>query len=444
MMATLLDIWYDKWLPISVIALGTATAITSFVYMLGSALMNEKMKSWAKMELVEVFYSIIIIALVATPGLGALYVVDSVIQGSLGYGANGPSVYISGSSQPYDLCSPGTLSSRPTDLFYNIPSCHIRLGMWYLHEVFDEGSKLAYMTYIANIYTSMAADFTINFEFIFEKTGFFTITPWRGFFAMGNTIKAQMFDFAIKIMMLSKFQEIMLSFIAKALFPGLFVAGAVLRTFTFSRKLGGLLLGMAIALYYIFPMFYAFGGLVMIDMKEQVRMKIQQSPELQDVCDSMGPNACNDPPISNFMYMNGSMPMPGGSLETKDVMAQYDQRMSKTTGERMADLEGDNGFKPLEGADFSKDVKEEDRLTTMETARNKTNLWKDKVASMGKFDKGISVAYKPGGPIDALSRLAFFSVFFSLFGILATIAAIRSLSMTFGGDVEIAGLTHLI
>jgi len=35
-------------------------------------------------------------------------------------------------------------------------------------------------------------------------------------------------------------------------------------------------------------------------------------------------------------------------------------------------------------------------------------------------------------------------MFFALFSIIATIASIRSLSTTFGGDIEIAGLTRLI
>ena len=59
-------------------------------------------------------------------------------------------------------------------------------------------------------------------------------------------------------------------------------------------------------------------------------------------------------------------------------------------------------------------------------------------------DRFVTMAYEPGGMIDILSRLTFFSVFFSLFSILGTIAAIRSLSMTFCVDIEIAGLTRLI
>jgi hypothetical protein len=53
-------------------------------------------------------------------------------------------------------------------------------------------------------------------------------------------------------------------------------------------------------------------------------------------------------------------------------------------------------------------------------------------------------AAEPGGYIDMVSRLTFFSLFFSFLGVMATIAAVKSLSGLFGGDLEIAGLTHLI
>ena len=72
------------------------------------------------------------------------------------------------------------------------------------------------------------------------------------------------------------------------------------------------------------------------------------------------------------------------------------------------------------------------------------DTWKTNVESENKIDTFISFAWKRGGPIDTMARITFWAAFFSLFSIIATIAAIRSLSITFGGDIEIAGLTRLI
>jgi len=444
-----LDILYSTWIPLAALALGIAVILVALTYMLGNALSNDRMKGWAKLELVEIFYSAVIIAIVAG---GALTVIDSLITASLGFGAQGPSVWIPEFDANVSLCGPDIATNQQSP-FYKVTDCHMRLGMWFMHELFKETSDFAYKDYLAYIYTAMAADFTMNFEFITEAAGFFSVAPWRGFFTMGNTIKALVFDYAIKLMVLAKFQEMMLAFIAKALFPALFVVGAILRTFTFSRRLGGLLLAMAISLYYVFPMFYAFGGLVMIDLKNQVLSDPIKSAEFRAVCSGISKDACDDPPISNIMYINGTILIPGGNLNSSEALDAINKLESKSASERMLSMESkDQGSKPLDadatlgrsGADFGKVTNISDREENMLKARNSTETWFKQVSSQSKFDSGVFIAFEPGGPVDVLSRIAFFSVFFSLFGILATIAAIRSLSVTFGGDIEIAGLTHLI
>jgi len=443
-----LDILYTTWIPLAALALGIAIILTAIFYMFGFALNNDKMKGWAKLELVEIFYSAVIIAVIAVPSVGVLSVADSIIKASMNVGPQGPLVWVPEVDANLSLCGDDIARNRDSP-YYNVSDCHIRMGMWFMHELFKETSDFAYKDYLSYIFSAMAADFTMNFEFITEAAGFFTIAPWRGFFTMGNTIKALVFDYAIKLMVLAKFQEMMLAFIAKALFPALFVVGAILRTFTFSRRLGGLLLAMALALYFIFPMFYAFGGLVMLDLKNKVR----GNQNFTEVCSGISKDACNDPPISNIMYINGTILIPGGNLNASEALDAANKLEGMTAEERMRAMESsDKGSKPLDsdastgrpGADFGNITDISKREEGMLKARNATDDWFKKVSSQSKFDSGVFIAFKAGGPIDVLSRIAFFSVFFSLFGILATIAGIRSLSVTFGGDIEIAGLTHLI
>jgi hypothetical protein len=81
----------------------------------------------------------------------------------------------------------------------------------------------------------------------------------------------------------------------------------------------------------------------------------------------------------------------------------------------------------------------------MKNLWDRTYTWFKAVSSQGKLDiPFIKSAWAKDGPVDVAARFTFWSMFFSLFGLLATIAAIRSLSITFGGDIEIAGLTRLI
>jgi len=440
-MASYLELWFDTWITVALIALGISTILVALVYMIGSALMNDRMKGWAKLELFEIIYSGLIIAL----AIGMLGVVDSIVQTAFisNYGAGGPSVYVYELDDTVPLCG-DAIAQSPDSIFHNIPACHIRLGMWYLNTIFRETSDLAYRTYLVYTYTSMAADFAINFEFQTEMTGFFTFTPWRGFFTMGNTIKSMVFDYAIKIMLLNKFQEIFLAFIAKAAFPGLFVVGVVLRTFSFTRKLGGLLLGLAIALYYIFPSFYAFGGVIVLQLKEQIKGDAQ----FQAICSKLGEHACNeDPPITNALYVNGTIPMPGGGIDTQKALEEQAKYKEMSQSERMSAMESGESnplYRNGQWVDFGAVTTQQQKEDNMKRAKTTADTFFTDMSKQSKFDAGISQAFLPGGPIDALSRLAFFSVFFSLFGILATIAGIRSLSVTFGGDIEIAGLTHLI
>jgi hypothetical protein len=182
----------------------------------------------------------------------------------------------------------------------------------------------------------------------------------------------------------------------------------------------------------------------MMDMKNNL---INDANYQAEICKNLGPFACDDPPITNALYLNGSVPMPGGAMKFDEYADSYEIYEGKDRNERMEDSEDKaKSSNPLKDFNFGKPgaLSEEKKIDEMNKAKKGMDDWMSDVSKINKFDRGISVAYKPGGPVDALARMAFFSIFFSLFGILATIASIRSISVTFGGDIEIAGLTHLI
>lgn len=460
-MAELISSMWSGWIWFVAAALGLVTTLAGLVYVLSGFLMNEKMKTWAKMELVEIFYSAVIIVI----GIGGVTTMDSVVQGALGVsntggtgGAIGPfqcmgtvtSAYVPVSVnghkqyQCMDICG-AAIASDQLSVYNGISSCHMRLGIWYLRETFDEAKGFAYDVYISYIKSSMLSEFTINIEYFTEYAGFFTFNPWRGFFTLGNTVKQLCFDWAMKIMMLTKFQEVLLRYIAVALFPALFVIGALLRTFTFTRRLGGLLLAMAIALYFIFPAFYAFGALVMLDMKSKA------------YTDWMANTNANpggkilDPPIANTMYIQDSFSMVGGTGGTTTITSQemQDQLSNDEADPNFAaNIENGqdaNGNTLVPQFDLtSTKTQSTDQQTAWQTAYSSVAAWKDTMSKEGKYDHFITHAWEENGPLDALARITFWSLFFGLFSIIGTIGVIRSLSITFGGDIEIAGLTRLI
>jgi hypothetical protein len=327
-----------------------------------------------------------------------------------------------------------------------------------MREIFDETKNFAFNIYLNYIKTSMIAEFTINIEFVFEKAGFFTFTPWRGFYTMGNKIKELSFDWAMKLLMLTKFQEVMLRFIAIALFPSFFVIGALLRVFPFTRKLGGLMLAIAIALYFIFPAFYAFGAVIMLDIKKSPDVvsawfASPANPAALSTNPSDSPQDYPDPPIANSMYLKQNMSMlgQGGNYDSGDVYDELRDMEGMSSGDYFhameeGQLSGGSTTSPT--LDLSSkahaNASDEEKEAALRAASEQADNWFNSVSSENKADNFIGFAFEANGPIDTLSRLTFWSVFFALFSILGTIAAIRSLSITFGGDIEIAGLTRLI
>lgn len=472
-MAIINELW-EPWLWFAGLALGLATVLVSIIYVLSGVFLSDKMKTWAKMELTEIFYSAIIIAFVLGGGLSTI---DAVVQGALGvepgggtvpadcYAAGGTSAWILttdsgvfGSQQSYrclNICGgegdEDLIAKDELSVYHGVDACHMRLGIWYLREVFNECKDLAFNIYIDYIRTSMIAEFTINIEFLFEKAGFFTFTPWRGFYTMGNTVKEVVFDWAMKIMTITKFQEVMLRFIAVALFPALFVIGVILRTFTFTRRLGGLLLGMGVALYFIFPAFYAFGALVMLDIKENAYHDWINDGDAN-------PHGIPNPPIANTMYVKGEFATVGGDgkfsyQEAKDQLQVFEGQTFDETMQKMEEGDSDytirfdmskdeDDIEELQG--LTEEEKDQVKDQKMKEAREAGESWFNAVSAISKVDQFVEFAWKPGGPVESLSRVTFWSLFFSLFSIIGTIAAIRSLSITFGGDIEIAGLTRLI
>lgn len=424
---------FAEWLVIAAILIILSSIIVGIVYIVGNLLQNDKIKTWAKMEVVEIAYSVVLLGLC----LSFLGVMDYTILQIV----NPP-----GNTGTASVICTGVFSS--TQYYGNVP-CHIRLGMNYMNSLFSEGKLLGKNMYDSYIFTSAFAEVNINLEMITEQPGVFAYNPIRGFFVMGNSLKSTMFDYLIKIMTVTKFQEVMLRFIALALFPVMFVLGVVLRSFFFTRRLGGLLMALSLALYFIFPMFYVAGG-VFFDAFSYKAKALNAAGIVPDAS------------VFQSLYVDfEDFPsLTGNSFSMEDLHLASQQAKAGAASSIIPNdpyhligveyLKSDTSASALASIDFC-------RIRTEEDAAALTKAQNEQDAILKKFDdflkkkslyqeESIFVweAAEPGGYIDSVSRLTFFSLFFSFLGVMATIAAVKSLSGLFGGDLEIAGLTHLI
>jgi len=416
---------YTDWLQIAVILLVISTGILGLVYILGNFLSNDKIKTWARIEVVEVIYSAVLIALTISFLAGANQVAESLVTN--------PNEPIGKDVLGQAVCN---TAFAKADYYDGLP-CHIKVGMHFLNSIFNEGNELASEMYREYVITSMLAEVNLNIEITGEKTGVFAYTPIKGFFMQGNIVKSNMFDYTVKLMTITKFQEVLLRFIAMGIFPVMFTIGIILRTFFFTRKLGGLLMAMALSMFFIFPMFYALGGVFYGQMK------------LKAITVSGDPNALA---ISSIYVEKDGLPifgkiMSGGVLGYNEIEAAgkstygTDAFSGTGAGSPINKLGGTNL-----GLDFCgviNDAIVENKTKDME---DEVNIWGKELDQQNWYNpqQMITETLARGGYIDAASRLTFFSLFFSFLGVMASIAAIKSMSAIFGGDLEIAGLTHLI
>ncbi len=445
-----LDQFVLLWAPYAGIVLLIGTFIVALAYMFGNLLQNERIKAWAKIELFEIIYSLIIIAaIVMLVQITDLFTIQLL--------TNSPSAAFNSLRA---VC--GDHDTLSAYIVYDQVPCHFALGIYFYNTIFREASGLGFQLFSTYLFTSTIADFTINIEFLFEKAGFFTFNPWKGLLAMGNNIKSSNFDMLSKLMIVLKFQEIFLVFIAKALAPVTLGLGIVLRSTAFTRRLGGLLMAIALSLYFVFPLFPMFGAVIVSNIQSHVD---RQDPNAPKIIDDSSPVGQEKPSIIYNMYIGGKVP----SYEGRDSEYDFTQQQENyfdTRGQKVGeDIDIQLRVPQYNPEDLSTcpDICDEvdpipgcveedaapqackERRENLELAHDKSKSWfaalteKDWVQTT--FIEGSTL---PGGIIDATARVAFFSLFFSFLGVLATIATVRSISGILGGDLEIAGLTHLI
>jgi len=419
----MLDQLWIQWGTLAAAALLLATAFAALVYMLGHLLNNEKMIAFGKMEVGEVVFSAILIVMtlgiLAAATQAAGLVIMSVYPGDLAV----------------EYCGP-TYDNYFNDHDGEFP-CHMRVARIYLDRLYSEGKLFNWELLRIHMWYSLFQNIGLSSDFHEHSSGSVQFTPLGSVFSIPSSVYSYMFEFGMKSMVIIRFQQFLLNFINYSLYPVLVVLGLILRTFPFSRRLGGLLMAIGISMFFIFPMFYVFGGIVF----QNIAMK---SPYYQD--SGSNPYDIHSPEVITSMDFD-----PSQFYEQLDFFEEDEDLLS-----------GEFDAEKLNNEYFNEELYPDD--VNYHPPDTDTPLWSD----IKTVFEGIGSAFNqlfyavdftglivtnedfidgligPGGVIDATARFVFFSLFFSLLSVFATVGAIRSLSPLLGGDIELAGLTHLI
>ena len=222
--------WFSDWNVLGIIGAFISALIIAVAAMIGEAFNLSEVKAFARSEMIQVLLSILLIAglLAAVKffDVAALEVIDV-------------------------MKLPVTCASAEP--------CYLTAAKSYLGNVQDVADQYAQSNLKESYERMRIAMRGANVQFnVWYLLFAGTSTRWNA----GESIRAErsgaLFESASKLIVSIYAQKYFLDVVAFGIAPVFLLLGIVLRTFFFTRKLGGLLLAIAISLFIVYPLTFAF------------------------------------------------------------------------------------------------------------------------------------------------------------------------------------------
>jgi len=397
-------------------ALGVA--MMAIGWMAASFLQDERLKAWTKTELLKVGFSIILVsAALALFSSGAIEnALFELTRISVDPAAD------AGWLQNHVLvCGVGGGEAL-------MPPCHVRLAIDYLDTLYKTAKNFNRENFM--VYSNFAMLSNINMSF----RGWLDFFPMGGFnpfiaLSIPSDTVAIAFDLTIKMMMATRFLEFLVDISYSVLFPTFLILGLVLRMFFFSRKLGGMLVALALALYLVLPTYFAMMDYVLYKMTG-----------------GWASDGSDDGKIILGNSMNASV----GEIDVFNTT-----RLEKfETNVQDEFFNPDGTVKDEKKIELNMCSEEGDaggqNLGILGTASRTigSSVTKGFVHAMA-FMKPSSTwesdpLLGPNGTLDITATLLVYAIVVPFLGLMIMLASIKVFSPLIGGDVEIAGISRLL
>ncbi|VVB65461.1 Uncharacterised protein [Candidatus Gugararchaeum adminiculabundum] len=399
---------WSSWFAVAMLAVVISFFVVAFVYMVSRILSSPQLLAWAKQELGQAIASAAIVA-----GLLAfLFLFNQVIVGVVNSEVQGGG----------PLSASGVICNDQ-----HIDTCHVDLALYYVDLMFLNVEAMSNSILRMHSLAMMWGNTIVYSEQLIEPWGSFTIQPFASVTIIAETLGVA-FDILMKSMFIIRIQYYLLWYLREAIFPVLLVFGVILRTFFFTRRLGGLLIAIAICSYIIMPMMYIAGFMLLSQNTDGNYVAFLDTSKLEAIS-SPTFDITTDPNYAQGMSLDAA----GQSkfnLMIKRIKQFTQSGLVKSFGNSIApDLSDANKI--------AKDpynptvLRPECLLTRPEPERDTVicdNTW----------------LLSKNGVLGSVALLLIYASVIPFIAMLATITGIKSLSPLLGGDVEIAGLTHLI
>ncbi|MCX6776155.1 MAG: hypothetical protein NT130_04895 [Candidatus Micrarchaeota archaeon] len=219
---------WNNWQAVAIIAAVLSILFTSIAYSLAEVFKLKSLQQWAKDE----FYQALASAFIAGVAVIVITAISSFSCSVIGGCAAGDHM-----DKAINIMT--TLTDSVTDQIQYMFSLNLRAGM------ISQAGK--FYDFSLGSYECMVGDCPMAIGFNWY--------PWAGGSIVTESLE---YAFGLLIPLISSFiaQRYILEFTKTALFPTLLAMGIILRTFFFTRKVGGLLIAIALALYTIYPLMY--------------------------------------------------------------------------------------------------------------------------------------------------------------------------------------------
>ncbi|MFN3909801.1 MAG: hypothetical protein ACK4J0_01030 [Candidatus Anstonellaceae archaeon] len=473
-------LWWSKWGQPVTIALVLMILISAFSWMYAALFEKEDIKAFVKAEILNLFYSVLILFFVFALVDAAEYI-TAVLPAytpipNTNIGKNWTDfVQYSCQAQPKDYYRP----------------CHIKIAQVYL-EILSRNSE-AQIIDIMRLYNfiSLAMSFSFSFKFILAPATAVSISPFIGLNPIAEFLQFS-YDILVKNLIVLKAQQIALDLLHIAFFPYMLSFGIFLRVFHFTRKLGGLLIALAVSFYIVLPLLYVFWGAVLYSFTGPWELDITKTkgfvsqiyfarPELQFYSPNKNSpdysQGCNDGVISPIEecneYDKNSLSTPNPKLLTscpprdqngnilsgreKDIYCNYDNCKCISTPYDSSlnvrkDIIQEVGGNALIAENARKyaqicydQQQNNDQQNSLYMLKAFSNDLFSNINLLGALKAAVLTGlFGPNGILHTIAKIFIFSIFAPFLSLMAALASTKVFSPLLGGDAYIAGLTRLI
>ncbi|MCX8200183.1 MAG: hypothetical protein N3G76_01815 [Candidatus Micrarchaeota archaeon] len=380
--------------PVAVLVVSIHFLLVALMFMAGKIFSNESLIGFSKHEFGQAIFSLIIIGSLLT----VIPLVNMIFCTALG-----ESGYIIQGS-----CSPQNLGI----------TAHLKVARDHLAEAYNNVRVLAKGTLRAFDWAATCAGMSTS-------AGLFQISSMK-YNSFHAYVYGESFTMLYRVLLFLKFQELFMVLNAIYFFPFLFNVGLVLRILPFTRKIGGLLMGITLGLFFVLPYMYILSQTV-VESAEHFSTKF--------VLDT-----------SKYMFFCitfSDLVDPGGQrISFDEIIEKKREEAAKAGGDSSINVAGQAA------AEILSKINSNPQQGFGYSIGKGGNLPNPR--DTGAFGTSKDY-YDPDNPtshkyslVEAVARAVLMATFTSIFAIAGTLSAIREISVMFGGDVEIAGLTKLI